>query len=78
MAQDPVTHDTTVRLTPNKVKHIQQIVGTIMYYALAVDLTTLAALSSIAAEQGMATEQTEKHVHQLLDYLHTHNNTTIR
>ena len=49
-----------------------------MYYARVVDLTILAALSSIAAEQGMATEQVEKHVHQLLDYLHTHNDATIR
>ena len=49
-----------------------------MYYARAVDITTLVALSSIAAEQAQATEQTEQHVHTLLDYLATHNNATIR
>ena len=45
-----------------------------MYYARAVDITTLVALSSIAAEQAQATEQTEKLVHTLLDYLATHKN----
>jgi hypothetical protein len=43
-----------------------------MYYARAVDITILVALSSIAAEQAQATEQTEKHVHNLLEYLTTH------
>ena len=77
-AQEPVKHDTTPTLPPDRIKRIQQIVGTIMYYARAVDVTTLVALSSIAAEQSQATEQTEKHVHQLLDYLHTHQDATIR
>ena len=49
-----------------------------MYYARAIDITTLVALSSIAAEQAQATEQTEKHVHTLLDYLATHKNATVR
>jgi hypothetical protein len=77
-AQEPVKHDTTPTLAPDRIKRIQQIVGTVMYYARAVDVTTLVALSSIAAEQAQATEQTEKHVHQLLDYLHTHQDATIR
>ena len=77
-AQEPVKHDNTPKLAPDRINRIQQIVGTIMYYARAVDVTTLVALSSIAAEQAQATEQTEKHVHQLLDYLHTHQDATIR
>jgi len=49
-----------------------------MYYTRAVDLTTLIALSSIAAEQTKATENMEKRVAQLLDYLHTHKDATIQ
>jgi len=48
-----------------------------MYYARAVDITTLVALSSIASEQAKATVDTEKRITQLLDYLHTHNDASI-
>ena len=48
-----------------------------MYYARAVDLTILVALSSIAVEQAQATENTEQHVHTLLDYLATHRDATV-
>jgi hypothetical protein len=47
------------------------------YYARAVDLTTLVALSSIAAEQAKFFLLTEEQVTQLLDYLHTHKDATI-
>ena len=77
-AQQPVDHDSSPTLPPDRIKRIQQIVGTIMYYARAVDLTTLVALSSIAAEQAQATENTEQHVHTLLDYLATHRDATVR
>ncbi len=63
-AQIPVEHDSSPTLPPDRIKRIQQIVG------------TLVALSSIAAEQAQATKQTEKHVHTLLDYLATPNNAT--
>ena len=49
-----------------------------MYYAHTVNLTTLVALSSIASEQARATTITEQHITQLLDYLHTHKDATIR
>jgi hypothetical protein len=49
-----------------------------MYYAGAVNITTLVALSSIAAKQAQATEQTEKHIHTLLDYLTTHKNAKVQ
>jgi len=77
-AQNPVEHDNLPVLPPDRIKRIQQIIGTIMYYARAVDLTTLVALSSIASEQAAATADTEKRVQQLLDYLHTHKDATLR
>ena len=39
---------------------------------------SLVALSAIASKQSQATEQTEAHIHQLLDYLYTHKDATIR
>ncbi len=77
-AQDPVDHDLFPPLPPDRVNQIQQIVGTVMYYARAVDITILAALSSITAEQAQATKQTEQHIHTLLDYLATHKDAMVR
>ncbi len=51
------------------IKRIQQIVGSILYYARAVDMTVLMALSSIAVEQTKATEKTLGRCLQLLNYL---------
>jgi hypothetical protein len=50
----------------------KKIVGSILYYARAVDMTVLIALSSIAVEQMKATERTLAQSTQLLDYLSGH------
>ena len=39
---------------------IQQVVGSFLYYARAVDLVILAALSDIAADQANPTQNTMK------------------
>jgi hypothetical protein len=49
-----------------------------MYYARAVDLTVLMPLNDIATEQTKATEKTQAATNQLLDYLATHPDATIR
>ena len=49
-AQLPVPHNTQPQLPLDRIRQIQQIVGTIMYYAHAVDITTLVALSSTATK----------------------------
>ena len=77
-AQLPVPHHTKPILPPDRILRIQQIIGSILYYARAVDVTTLVALSSIAAEQTKATEDTEARVSHLLDYLSTHRDASIR
>ncbi len=46
-----------------------KIVSSILYYARAVNMTVLMALSTIAAEQMLATERTLEQCTQLLDYL---------
>jgi hypothetical protein len=41
-------------LSKSKINHVQDIVGTLLYYARAVDPTLLAALSAIATDKSMA------------------------
>ena len=65
--QDPLPKDTSDRVNKKRVNIIQQVIGGVLYYARAVDLTVLAALSSIASEKACATKDTEKRVSQLLD-----------
>jgi hypothetical protein len=59
-------------------KFIQRVVGSFLYYARAVDMTILMALSDIASQQAKPTEKTLKRVNQFLDYMHTHPNAKIR
>ena len=75
--QLPLT-DNTALLTPAQIKHVQQVVGTLLYYSRAVDPTLAAALSAIAARQSQGTEAVIEACRQLLDYAATHPNATIR
>ncbi len=59
-------------------KRIQQIVGSFLYYAQAVNPTILMALSAIAAQQSAPTEETLARVNQFLDYIWTHPDAKIR
>ena len=56
---------------------VQQIVGTLLYYSIAVDPTMLTALGSIAAQQAKGTEKTYTDTLWLLNYAATHPNDTI-
>ena len=79
---EPRVYGKKAQETPKKVdnppapkeekKYIQQVVESFLYYARAIDLTILHALSSIAAEQANPTERTMERVRQFLDYMHTH------
>jgi hypothetical protein len=62
---------------PAEIKEIQRIVGSILYYARAVDITVLMALSSIAIVQTKGTTSSMEKAKQLLDYLATHPDATI-
>ena len=77
-AQAPSPDDDSPEATEGEIKHIQQVVGTILYYARAVDITVLMALSTIASEQATATKTTMKNMQQMLDYLAWHPDATIR
>jgi hypothetical protein len=77
-AQTPVPVDISLKLSPEEIKEIQCIVGSILYYACAVDITVLMALSSIAIEQTRGMTNTMQQAKQLLDYLATNPDATIR
>ncbi len=64
-------------MSVEEIKEIQRVIGSIMYYARAVDITVLMALSSIAIEQSKGTTNTIVKAKQLLDYLATYLNATI-
>ena len=64
--------DTSEPLSKEKTKFIQQVTGTFLYYARAVDHTMLVALSAIAADQASPTENTLEKTLYFLDYAATH------
>jgi hypothetical protein len=70
--------NTTQPITPNKIKQVQDIVSTLLYYARVVDPTLLAALSTIAAQQANVTRAVADACHQLLDYVATYPNAGIQ
>jgi hypothetical protein len=53
-AQAPILINMSTKLLPEEIKEIQCVVGSILYYAHAIDITFLMALSSIAIEQKRA------------------------
>jgi hypothetical protein len=73
-----VTVDTTAPLSKEHIKHMQDIVGTLLYYRCAVDPTILPAISAIASGQAQGMEAVADACHQLLDYVATHTNAGIR
>ncbi len=77
-AQAPLPPDALPRLDAKGIKSVQQIVGSILYYARVVDMTILMALSSIAVEQPQATDKSMNRCTQLLDYLLGNSDATIR
>jgi hypothetical protein len=77
-AQAPIPFDISPKLSPEQIKEIQRVIGSILYYVRAVDITVLMALSSIAIEQANGTTSTMAKAKQLLDYLATYPDATIR
>ena len=68
----PEHEDASPLLDKAGKKSVQEVRGTLLYYARAVECTILAALGSIATQQSAPTENTMKKINQLLDYAATH------
>jgi hypothetical protein len=77
-AQSPLPIDTTRPLGDKEIKAVQKIVGSILYYARAVDMRVLMVLSTITSKQTKGTERTMEKALQVLDYLVTHPDATVR
>ena len=68
-SQELLPQDTAPPATKEEITHTKKIVGIILYYSRAVDLTVLVDLSAITSYLAKATKTTLKNVHQVLDYL---------
>ncbi len=77
-AQSPLPIIETCKLTNAEIKRVQKIVGSILYYARAVDMTVLMALSTITSKTIKGPERMLKKTYQVLDYLVSHPNATVR
>jgi hypothetical protein len=64
-------------LTPEAIKEIQCVIGSILYGACTVNITVLMALSSIVIKQTKGTTSTMEKTKQLLDYLATNFDATM-
>jgi hypothetical protein len=76
-AQSPLPQDNTRKLNDKEIKQIQKIVGNMLYYAWAVNMTVSMALSAIASEQTKGMECTFEKAYQVLDYLAMHSNAKV-
>ena len=76
----PMTHptDDSPKLSPQAIKHLQQIVGSFLFYSRAVNPTMLTALSIIATEQTQGTHTTKEKAEHFLTYAALHPNATIK
>ena len=70
--------DTSEKLDTIGKKRIQEVLGTLLYYARAVDPTLLVTVSSLARQQKDPTIKTMAAVNHLLDYCATHPNAVTR
>ena len=59
-------------------KQTQKVVGIILYYIPTVDLSVLMALSTITSEQAKVTKKTTANIEQVLGYLATNPDVTMR
>ena len=69
--------DTSTLLSPQRKRRIQQIVGSLLYYARAVDNTILMAFNDLSPQQANSTITTKAHAHKLLNYLATHPDASV-
>ena len=71
-------HPVSPPLNKSDTTYIQSVNGTLIYYGRAVDPTILPAVNEISTQQSAPTLHTKNLCHQLLDYLATYPNATIR
>ena len=65
-------------LPPSDIKHIQQVAGTLLYYARAVDNTMLVVIRELSQEQSKDTKSTLEALVHLLNYAASYSNAEVR
>jgi hypothetical protein len=70
--------DETPYLDVADKKRVQEVLGTLLYYARAIDITMLKAIGTIATQQANPTEATMKALVKLLNYAATHPDAELR
>jgi hypothetical protein len=69
---------TSPALSAKDANKLQQLTGTLLYYARAVDPTFIMPINVFTSEQSKATSDTADKVIKLLNYCNTHQETKIR
>jgi hypothetical protein len=69
---------TSPALSDKDVNKLQQLIGTLLYYARAVDPTLIMPINVLSSEQSKSTAVTADKVTKLLNYCNTHPETKIR
>ena len=75
MAQQQTTEPS---LPKEKIKYVQSVVGSLLYYARAIDNTILPALNDISKNQANPTQHTLDQCQRVLDYVNTYQNVLVR
>jgi hypothetical protein len=70
--------DDTSLLPQSTITRIQEITGTLLFYACTIDCTMLVALGTITSNQSKGTKATAQALTQLLNYTATHPDATVR
>lgn len=70
--------DTSPPLDKPGITRVQQIIGTLLYYARAIDSTMLVALSTLSAVQSKSTDATADALTRLLNYAASHPDAIVR
>ena len=77
-SQLTVPKEKSKRLDAAAVNRLQKFVGTLLYYAQAVDPTMVKAFGSLASQQAEATDTASKRMTHILNYAASHPNAMIR
>ena len=70
--------NSTTSLSPVKIKEIQKVVGSFLFYGRVCDYTMLHALNALATAQSKGTKKTKEAMLHFLNYCATHPDATVR
>jgi hypothetical protein len=75
--QAPTREDNTPLLDATQIKRVQQIVGSCLFYARAIDSTFLPATCAVSSEQSKPTQKVLEDAERILEYAHLHPNNKL-